>query len=117
VIADWLVAALSGSAGGAGSKVSAVVASASGLVTCERYNSQTGLRQVAEPFLYDIYAATLATVHLAVREGLDVLYLDRLSGRRSVPIVSRVGTRLPAHATAGGKILLPMHGRRSRLPP
>lgn len=67
---------------------------------------QTGMRQVAEPFLHDIYAATLATVHLAVREGLEVLYLDRLSGRRSVPIVSRVGTRLPAHATAVGKILL-----------
>ena len=67
---------------------------------------QTGVRQVAEPFLHDIYAATLATVHLAVREGLEVLYLDRLSGRRSVPIVSRVGTRLPAHATAVGKILL-----------
>ena len=67
---------------------------------------QTGLRQVAEPFLHDIYAATLATVHLAVREGLEVLYLDRLSGRRSVPIVSRVGTRLPAHATAVGKVLL-----------
>jgi DNA-binding IclR family transcriptional regulator len=67
---------------------------------------QTGLRQVAEPFLHDIYAATLATVHLAVREGLEVLYLDRLSGHRSVPIVSRVGTRLPAHATAVGKILL-----------
>jgi DNA-binding IclR family transcriptional regulator len=67
---------------------------------------QSGLRQVAEPFLHDIYAATLATVHLAVREGLEVLYLDRLSGRRSVPIVSRAGTRLPAHATAVGKILL-----------
>jgi DNA-binding IclR family transcriptional regulator len=67
---------------------------------------QTGLRQVAEPFLHDIYAATLATVHLAVREGLEVLYLDRLSGHRSVPIVSRVGTRLPAHATAVGKVLL-----------
>jgi DNA-binding IclR family transcriptional regulator len=67
---------------------------------------QTGLRQVAEPFLHDIYAATLATVHLAVRQGLEVLYLDRLSGSSSVPIVSRVGTRLPAHATAVGKILL-----------
>ena len=33
---------------------------------------QTGLRQVAAPFLHDIYAATLATVHLAVREGLEV---------------------------------------------
>jgi DNA-binding IclR family transcriptional regulator len=67
---------------------------------------QTGLRQVAEPFLHDIYAATLATVHLAVRDGCEVLYLDRLSGHTSVPIVSRVGSRLPLHATGVGKVLL-----------
>lgn len=67
---------------------------------------QTGLRQVAEPFLHDIYAATLATVHLAVRDGLEVLYLDRLSGHASVPILSRVGSRLPLHATGVGKVLL-----------
>ena len=29
---------------------------------------QTGLREVASPFLHDIYGATLATVHLAVRD-------------------------------------------------
>lgn len=68
--------------------------------------AQTGLREVAEPFLHDIYAATLATVHLAVRDGTDVLYLDRMSGRASVPVVSRVGSRLPLHATGVGKVLL-----------
>ncbi len=67
---------------------------------------QSGLRQVAEPFLHDIYAATSATVHLAVRDGAKVLYLDRLSGHASVPIVSRVGSRLPLHATGVGKVLL-----------
>jgi DNA-binding IclR family transcriptional regulator len=35
-----------------------------------------------------------------------VLYLDRFSGRRSVPISAGVGPRLPGHATAVGKILL-----------
>ena len=50
--------------------------------------SQGGLRQVAEPFLHDVYAATLATVHLAVRDGDEVLYLERMMGRASVPIVS-----------------------------
>jgi DNA-binding IclR family transcriptional regulator len=64
------------------------------------------LRQVAEPFLHDVYASTLATVHLAVREGDEVLYLERMMGRKSVPIVSSVGTRLPMHATGVGKILL-----------
>jgi len=65
-----------------------------------------GLRQVAEPFLHDVYAATLATVHLAVRDGDKVLYLERMMGRASVPIVSSVGSRLPMHCTGVGKVLL-----------
>lgn len=67
---------------------------------------QSGLRQVASPFLNDIYGATLATVHLAVRDGAEVLYLDRVSGHASVPVVSQVGSRLPLHATGVGKVLL-----------
>ena len=67
---------------------------------------QTGLRQIASPFLHDLHAATLATVHLAVRDGYEVLYVDRVSGHVSVPVVSRVGSRLPLHATGVGKVLL-----------
>lgn len=67
---------------------------------------EADLREVASPFLHDIYGATLATVHLAVRDATRALYLDRLSGHASVPVVSRVGTRLPLHATGVGKVLL-----------
>ena len=67
---------------------------------------QSDLRQVASPFLHDIYGATLATVHLAVRDGTEVLYVDRLSGHASVPVVSQIGSRLPLHATGVGKVLL-----------
>lgn len=67
---------------------------------------ETGLRELAEPFLNDIHAATRATVHLAVRDGHEVLYLDRVSGGTSVPVVSRIGSRLPLHATGVGKVLL-----------
>lgn len=67
---------------------------------------QSGVRELASPFLHDIYAATLATVHLAVRDGDQVLYLARLSGHASVPIVSTVGSRLPMSTTAVGKALL-----------
>ncbi|WP_433291245.1 IclR family transcriptional regulator [Actinoplanes sp. CA-030573] len=67
---------------------------------------QAGLRQAASPFLHDLYGATLATVHLAVRDGIEVLYIDRLSGHVSVPVVSEVGSRLPMHATGVGKVLL-----------
>lgn len=67
---------------------------------------QSGLRQIASPFLHDLYAATLATVHLAVRDDTSVLYLDRRAGHVSVPVVSDVGSRLPLHATGVGKVLL-----------
>lgn len=67
---------------------------------------QTSLRDAASPFLHDIYAATLATVHLAVRDRDQVLYLERLAGRASVPVVSNVGSTLPMHATGVGKVLL-----------
>lgn len=67
---------------------------------------QTGLREVASPHLHDLYGATHATVHLAVRDGVQVLYVDRLSGHASVPVVSTIGSRLPLHATGVGKVLL-----------
>lgn len=67
---------------------------------------ETDLREVASPLLQDLHATTRATVHLAIREDDAVLYLDRLSGQASVPVVSRVGARLPLHATGVGKALL-----------
>lgn len=67
---------------------------------------QTDLGEVASPFLHDLYAATRATVSLAVREGTQVLYVDRLSGHASVPVISTTGSRLPLHSTGVGKVLL-----------
>src|SRR3954469_22276980 len=67
---------------------------------------QLELRQVASPFLLDVHTATRDTVHLAVRENLRALYVERISGRESVPVVSQVGSRLPLHATGVGKVLL-----------
>lgn len=67
---------------------------------------QTGLRDMASPFLHDLYAATRATVHLAVRDDTAALYVDRLAGHASVPVVSKIGSRLPLHATGVGKVLL-----------
>ncbi|MEV5609082.1 IclR family transcriptional regulator [Streptomyces sp. NPDC052225] len=68
-----------------------------------------GLRQVALPFLEDLYEATHENVHLAVRDGLDVVYIERLSGRSAVGVHSRVGARWPLHATGVGLVLL-AHG-------
>lgn len=67
---------------------------------------QTGLRDAAAPFLQDVHVTTRATVHLAVRDGTSALYLDRVSGHTSQPVVSRAGSTLPLHATGAGKVLL-----------
>ncbi|MFD8568855.1 IclR family transcriptional regulator [Streptomyces sp. NPDC059639] len=70
-----------------------------------------GLRQAALPFLEDLYEATHENVHLAVRDGRDVVYIERLSGRGAVGVHSRVGARWPLHATGVGLVLL-AHGER-----
>ena len=64
------------------------------------------LRAIALPFMQDLSATTGENVHIAVLDGDRALYIDRISGRRSVPVVSKPGARLPLHATGVGKVLL-----------
>ncbi len=64
------------------------------------------LREVARPYLQDLFGLTNETVHIAIRDGVEVLYIDRVYGTRRVPQAARVGGRLPLHATAVGKVIL-----------
>ncbi|MFI7708209.1 IclR family transcriptional regulator [Nonomuraea sp. NPDC049480] len=64
------------------------------------------LLALAHPWLQELFVTTGENVHLAVRDGLEVLYVDKVYGRRAVPIVSRTGGRLPMHPTGVGKALL-----------
>ncbi|MBG0566527.1 IclR family transcriptional regulator [Actinoplanes aureus] len=54
----------------------------------------------------DVGAACNEAVHVAVRDGADVIYLVKVDSTHPVRMVSAVGRRLPAHCTAVGKILL-----------
>lgn len=65
-----------------------------------------GLRDVAAPYLGELFARTQFAVHLAVLDGSDVLYLDKVSGHLSPPAPSLVGGRVPANCTALGKAIL-----------
>ncbi|MEU1055709.1 IclR family transcriptional regulator [Streptomyces sp. NPDC005876] len=64
------------------------------------------LRQVALPYLEDLYEATHENVQLAVRDGSEVVYVEWLSGRSAVGVHIRVGARWPLHATGVGLALL-----------
>lgn len=67
---------------------------------------RTDLREAALPFLEDLYEVTHENVQLAVLDGAEVVYLERISGRSAVHVLTRPGMRLPAHATAVGLVLL-----------
>ncbi|GAA5055572.1 DNA-binding IclR family transcriptional regulator [Thermocatellispora tengchongensis] len=65
-----------------------------------------GLRELALPYMAELYAATRENVQLGVLLGDRVLCLERLRGPHSVPVVSRVAGELPLHSTGVGKVLL-----------
>jgi IclR family transcriptional regulator, acetate operon repressor len=67
---------------------------------------QRGLVDAARPYLADLREATRNTVHLAVLEGTEVVYLDVVRGPDAPRLPSRIGGRFPAHATAVGKAIL-----------
>ncbi|MBW8740971.1 MAG: IclR family transcriptional regulator [Streptomyces turgidiscabies] len=67
------------------------------------------LRQVALPYLEDLYEATHENVQLAVRDGGEVVYIEWLSARSAVGVHIRIGARWPLHATGVGLALL-AHG-------
>lgn len=66
----------------------------------------TALNEIVLPFMQDLYVATHENVHLAVLDGQEALYVERVTGRKSITVKTRRGGRLPLHATGVGKVLL-----------
>lgn len=64
------------------------------------------LRAVARPVLERLQAETRETVHLALLDQTDVVYIDKLDSTRSLRMYSRIGRRVPVYCTALGKALL-----------
>jgi len=60
----------------------------------------------AASYLKELREQSNETVHLAVLDEGEVLYLDKEESPQSIRMVSRVGRRLPAHCTGLGKVLL-----------
>ena len=68
---------------------------------------QDRLVRAATPLLGELHRATGLLVHLAVLDGSDVVYLEKIGGDRlTFAIPTRVGGRQPAHCTAVGKAIL-----------
>lgn len=65
-----------------------------------------GLREVALPFMEDLYEVTRENVQLAVRAGDEMVFVERIAGRSSVGVRTRIGGRFPMPPTGVGLVLL-----------
>jgi DNA-binding IclR family transcriptional regulator len=63
------------------------------------------LREIAFPYLDDLHQITEGNVHLGVRDGLEVVYVEAMRAKVH-QTNSRVGDRWPMHVTGTGLVLL-----------
>lgn len=68
--------------------------------------AQNDVRKIAESSLTRLRDATGETVHLAIRSGEELVYIDKIESREIVRMTSTIGTRVPFHSTSVGKAFL-----------
>lgn len=67
----------------------------------------TELRKEAHPVMEDLAAQYQETIHLAVLDDTQAVYVDKLEGRQAVRVeLTSLGARLYAHCSSLGKVLL-----------
>ncbi len=64
------------------------------------------LHEVAHGPLEELRVECKETVHLAVLDGADVVFVDQMESAGLARMFNRVGRRVAAHATSSGKCLL-----------
>lgn len=67
---------------------------------------QMNLWEEALPFLEGLVRDSGETGHLAVLDGGEAVYVEKVEARRALRIPSAIGRGYPAHATSLGKVLL-----------
>jgi len=89
-----------------------------------RVSASVDIRKVALPLMEQLRDRLGETVNLAVREGNEVVYIERALARRMMRVEQVIGSRAPLHVTAVGKLMLGNLGegecrsyaKRSKLP-
>lgn len=76
------------------------------LLIGQHYTESHALIAVAQPHLLALAEQTGESSSLAVLDGGEVAYVARVPVRRIMSINVQVGTRVPAHATSMGRVLL-----------
>jgi IclR family transcriptional regulator, KDG regulon repressor len=64
------------------------------------------IRRVAAPFMERLVDLTGETVHLAIYDHGEIVYIDKLESKATIRMYSRVGLRAHSHCTGLGKAIL-----------
>ncbi|CAM3535043.1 Pca regulon regulatory protein [Vibrio aerogenes CECT 7868] len=64
------------------------------------------LVDIASPFLNTLRDHTSISCHLAIRDGLETVYIYRAQASQRLSVNIPLGTRLPCHTNAMGRVLL-----------
>ena len=72
----------------------------------QHYSASNTMIEVAQPHLLRLAEQTQESASLAALDGSEVVYVARVPIRRIMSIDVSVGTRVPAHATSMGRVLL-----------
>lgn len=64
------------------------------------------LREIAHPYLVDVMSKTGQTVHLVLKDGFEGVYIDKVEGINSIPMISRIGMKIRLYSAASGKAIL-----------
>jgi DNA-binding IclR family transcriptional regulator len=89
-----------------------------------RVSASVDIRKVALPLMEKLRDHLGETVNLTVREGDEVVYIERTLAKRMIRVEQVIGSRAPLHVTAVGKLMLGDQGeaacrsyaKRSKLP-
>jgi IclR family transcriptional regulator, KDG regulon repressor len=80
-----------------------------GLVMYElgaRVSTHRLLHDAATSVIEELRNVTRETVQIAVLDGREVVYVERLESPHTLRLFGRIGHRMPAHCTSTGKVLL-----------
>ena len=75
-----------------------------------RVQSQTDVRKIAMPVMARLRDEVGETVNLTMREGDEVVYIEKVTPNRMMHVQQLVGSRAPLHVTAVGKLMLALGG-------
>jgi len=70
------------------------------------YLSSLDLWEVAEPYMEELTERTGESCSASILDGPEIVYVARVPSKRVMAIALSVGSRLPAHATSMGRVLL-----------